>query len=604
MVANRIAFCRSLLAGDSDRPPTAQVFHRLQAGSYIPTTPKVGRSWLLLVLLWTLIGAPFASANEAVWQWSVPMGEGRAFLWVPEECQQVRAVVVAQHNMVEQGILEHTAMRRTLAALGIAEVFIAPPFDRPFQFERGAGERFDAMMRALAEDSGYGELASVPVVPMGHSACASFPWNFAAWNPGGTLAILSIKGDAPQTDLTGSGAPNPEWGARTIDGIPGLFVMSEQEWWEDRLLPLLKFRAAHPATPLAVLADTGHGHFDATDELVEFLAMFIRKAAEARLPNLDSVGGALRPDLRAENDLRGVKPLLQKIDPAQGWLAGRWRRKGPQRLAPVPAAQYRGDSGEAFWCFDEEMAWATETYHAKSDGKQAQQVDFVQAGALVPITTTHTGVNLQFLPEADGVTFGLGGAFIAPLPAAAPVAAKDQPPPSTTIVPTPAAPGTHAAGAVVLSPITGPVEQLGPDTFRVAFNRTYSTTDTRGHDIWILARHPGDARYKGTVQQALLRLPRFMAGAEQTITFPPIPDQKPGTPTVALAATSDAGVPVGYYVREGPAFVRDRVLHLTPLPPRAKLQVKVTVVAWQLGRGSEAKLRVAPPVEQSFLLQP
>src|SRR5689334_15275876 len=78
-------------------------------------------------------------ANEAVWQWSVPFGEGRAFLWIPEDCWQVRAVVVSQHNMIEQGILEHATMRRALAELGIAEVFIAPPFDRPFAFDRDAG---------------------------------------------------------------------------------------------------------------------------------------------------------------------------------------------------------------------------------------------------------------------------------------------------------------------------------------------------------------------------------------------------------------------------------------------------------------------------------
>lgn len=557
------------------------------------------RCWVLLVL--AQIGLP-AGANEAVWQWSVPMGEGRAFLWIPEDCTEVRAVVVAQHNMIEQGILEHATMRRTLASLGLAEVFIAPPFDRPFAFDRGAGERFDAMMRALAGESGYAELATAPVVPMGHSACASFPWNFAAWNPGRTLAILSVKGDAPQTDLTGSGAPNPDWGARTIDGIPGLFIMSEQEWWEDRLAPLLGFRAAHPATPLAVLADTGHGHFDATDELVEFLARFIRKAAEARLPNLGSVEGALRPDPRAENDLRGIKPLLQKIDPTRGWLAGRWRRAGSQRAAPLPATQYHGDPAETFWCFDEEMARATETYHAKSDSRQAQQVDFVQAGELAPISTTHTGVALQFRPEADELTFRLSGAFIAPLPRGPPVAAKDNHalPPPTIRHPVRAESGTHASGAVTISPITGPVQQLGPDTFRVAFNRTFSTTDKRDHDIWLLASHPGGAGFKGAVQQALLRLPRFTAGTAQTITFPAVADQKVGTASVPLRAVSNASVPVGYYVREGPAFVRGGMLHLAPLPPRAKLPLKVTVVAWQLGCGTEPKLQAAAPVEQTL----
>ncbi|HEY8993117.1 MAG TPA: hypothetical protein VIM71_00400, partial [Lacunisphaera sp.] len=502
-------------------------------------------------------------AADAVWQWSVPLGEGRAFLWIPGDCRQVRAVVVGQHNMIEQGILEHPAMRRTLAELGIAEVFIAPPLDRPFEFDKGAGERFDAMMRALADESGYDELATAPVAPMGHSACASFPWNFAAWAPQRTLAVLSVKGDAPQTNLTGSGAPNPDWGTRTIEGIPGLFVMSEQEWWEDRLTPLLKFREAHPATPLAVLCDTGHGHFDATDELVEFLAMFIRKAVAARLPDLTAVGGALRPDSQTQNEHRGVKPLLQPIDPARGWLAGRWRREAAQRpAAPAPANEYHGDPAEAFWCFDEEMARATDAYQTRGHGKQIQQLDFVQAGELATINT-RTGIELKFLPDADGLTFRLTGDFIAPLPPRPPTAAKDNHklPPPTSRVPDRAAPGAHADGAVQILAITGPVEQLSADTFRVTFNRTSSTTDKRDHDIWFVALHPGDAAYKGAVQQALLRLPKFTEGAPQAITFPAIPDQRAGIATVPLAAVSDAGLPVGYYVREGPAFVRDGVLH-------------------------------------------
>lgn len=528
-----------------------------------------------LALLFVVAAAP-TRAGDAVWQWSVPMGEGRAFLWIPEDCREVRAVVVAQHNMIEQGVLERPAMRRTLVALGIAEVFIAPPFDRPFDFTHGAGERFDAMLRALADESGYSELAAAPVVPIGHSACASFPWNFAAWAPARTLAVLSIKGDAPQTDLTGSGASNPDWGGRTIDGIPGLMVMSEYEWWDARLAPLLRFRTAHPAAPLAVLADSGHGHFDASDELVEFVALFIRKAAEARLP--------------------GLKP----IDPQRGWLVDRWRGDEPPRATAAPFAEYRGARAEALWCFDAEMAHATATHQAAGCGKRTQQVDFVQRGALAPIATSHTGVELKFLPDADGLTFRLNADFVAPLPPKPPVAAKDKPPPVQTVEPTPATPGSHATDAVRVTPIVGPVEQLAPDTFRVAFNRTASTTDARDHDIWLLASHPGDGEFKGAVQQALLRVPHFTAGAPQTITSPPIENQPSGTATVPLHATSDAGVPVGYFVREGPAFVRDGVLHLTPLPPRAKLPMKITVVAWQLGRGVEPRLLAASPVERTF----
>jgi len=543
--------------------------------------------WRLVGLCWLLgivFVAQYACASEPVWQWSVPMGEGRAFLWIPGDCMRVRAVMLAQHNMIEEGILEHETMRRELSRLGIAEVWVAPPFDRPFDFSRGAGERFDAAMAALATESGYTELALAPVIPLGHSACASFPWNFAAWNPARTLAVLSVKGDAPQTDLTGSGQPNPEWGSRNIDGVPGLMVMSEAEWWEARLTPLLRFRAAHPGTPLTVLADTGRGHFDSSDALIDFLVLFVRKAVKARLPDVRPTDGAVP---------------LRSVDAASGWLVDRWREDEAPRAAAAPVASYTGNREEVFWCFDEEMARAVEVHQAAGRGKKRQQVDYVQDGQLAPISTTHAGVELKYLPAADGVTFQLAGEFISPLPPKAPVAAKDKPPAAVVVTPDIASDGMHASSPVRLSRITGPVRQIAPNTFRVQFNRTASTVDNRSHDIWLLAGHPGDDSFKGAVQQALLRLPRYTEGINQTITFPEIPDLARGITSLELNATSDAGLPVDYYVREGPAYLEGNVLHFTALPPRARLPVTVTVVAWQFGRASHP-VKAATPVERSF----
>jgi hypothetical protein len=110
-----------------------------------------------------------------VWQWSVPDGQARAYLWIPDNCQQVRAVVVANHNMIEQGILEHPTMRQTLTDLGFAEVWVVPAMDGTFDFNKGAGEHFQKIMDALATESGYDELRTALVVPIGHSACATYP---------------------------------------------------------------------------------------------------------------------------------------------------------------------------------------------------------------------------------------------------------------------------------------------------------------------------------------------------------------------------------------------------------------------------------------------
>jgi hypothetical protein len=95
---------------------------------------------------------------------------------------------------------------------------------------------------------------------------------------------------------------------------------------------------------------------------------------------------------------------------------------------------------------------------------------------------------------------------------------------------------------------------------------------------------------------------RLKEGIEQKITFPDISDQTVETKSVKLNATSDAGVPVYYYVREGPAEVDGGILKFTKIPPRAKFPVKVTVVAWQYGRTTDPKLKSAEPVEQAFFI--
>jgi hypothetical protein len=525
--------------------------------------------------------------TAAVWQWSVPMGAGRVFLWIPPNCQQLRAVVVGQNNMIEEGILEHPDFRETLAKENIGEVFIAPPFTFIFNFNQGDGEKFDDMMNRLAVASGYSELKFAPVVLLGHSACASFPWNFAAWNPGRTLAVLSVHGDAPLTKFTGCGQPNPNWGSRTLDGVPGLMVIAEYEWGDnehgvDRLTPALNYRNQHPQTPLAMLAEPGNGHFNYSDDLVKFLAMFVRKAADQRLPTTLPTNAA---------------PDLKPIDPTQGWLVQRWHLNQPRSVKPAPFAKYSGDPKEAFWCFDKEMALATQNYLAGQPGKLPQ---------LLSITSDDQPagdgcgepVEPRFIPDADGVTFHLKTAFMDFVPGDTnhnQNAARWAYSPAGTRL-------GHATGGgpIQLHKIVGPAIQTGPDTFQFAMNRVNSTADGRNFDIWVWASHPGDAKFKSMVQQAMIRVPQNTEGVEQHITFPAIQDQKAGTKSLKLDATSDAGTKVYCYVLEGPAEVDGDFLKFTKIPPRAKFPVKVTMVAWQ--HGLSGKVKSAAPVSREFNL--
>lgn len=513
---------------------------------------------------------------QAEWQWSVPVENGFAFLWIPPGCEKVRAVMFGQHNMLEEGIMEHPVMREELAKQGIAEVWVAPRFDTVFRFDQGFGEKFEALMRTLATTSGYDELATRPVVPIGHSACASFPWNFAAWNPERTLAALSIHGDAPQTNLTGSGMPNPDWGDRRIDGVPGLFVIGEYEWMDQRVSPGLAFRKKFPKAPVAFLAEPGHGHFDASDELVAYLAKFIRKAVEARLPS------------------NGEGPL-KPVDPSNGWLVPVWRLNHPYESA-VPAANYAGDPSDAFWAFDEEMARATTMHHADQIGKKPQLLGFEQEGRVVSQVDVHEQVRLKFQPENDNLRFRLKGAFLDRVEEVSKNLSRWTGLPSGSLL------GHAAEGEIKIRRITGPVRDLGDGSFELALNRTWSTTDKRNFDLWFYAEHPGDGDYKSIVQQAMMRVEPNKEGKEQRIDFSAIADQPLGTKSLKLSAVSDAGLPVKFYVREGPAVIEGDTLRFTELPPRSRFPVRVTVVAWQWGRGGESPVKTAQTVERTFLI--
>lgn len=530
------------------------------------------KAFLFLVLLCT----PDKTFAQ-VWQWSVAVDSvvseetkdhPTAFLWIPEACKQVRGVVVGQHNMIEEGIFEHPVFRKAMTGLGFAVVWVSPAFSITFDFNKDAGDDFTYMMKKLADSSGYQELAFVPVVPVGHSALASYPWNFGAWAPERTLAVISIHGDAPLTKLTGSGKPNPDWGKRTVEGVPGLFIMGEYEWREDRIAPGFDYVSKHPKAPVTFFADAGHGHFDYAGELIRYLELFIKKAAAYRLPATVPLS----------------KPAsLRFINPEDGWLMDRWRRDS---LPVAPAAtykNYKGDKVFSSWVFDKELADATEKFYAAARGKKPQFLGFVQNGETVQPNNSHANYNLKFVPEKDGITFHLRSFFA---DSSREKLSKGQ-----------------ASTPIVISRICGPVKKVTDTTFQLCFYRTGFNNPKRSNDVWLLAANKGDAVYKSTVQQADLRFPlQNKEGKGQQIIFPAIPNQSVTAKGLKLTASSTAGVPLSYYVKEGPAEVMGNELRFTQIPPRAKFPMRITVVAWQYGRSAAPKLQSAEPVKRTFYI--
>lgn len=520
-------------------------------------------------LLFILLYLSSLLAKAQVWQWSVPI-EGlisnetkaspQAFLWIPENCKQVRGIVLGQHNMVEEGMLENITFRKTMTEIGFAEIWVTPGFDMTFDFRNGADKHLEAMMNALAKVSGYDELLTAPFVPIGHSAYASYPWNFGAWNPARTLAIVSIHGDTPLTKLTGSGKANPDWADKTIEGIPSLFAMGEYEWWEKRIQPGFDYVKKHPKTPISFFCDAGHGHFDYNDAMVDYVAMFIKKAAQKRIPR--------KPDT-----------ALIAIEPSKGWLMDRWRKDSLPTAQAQKYKDYQGDRDVASWCFDKEMVDKTEAFYAKSRAKKEQYLGFIQHGEILKPVKTHANYQLNFLPLKDGISFRLNTFF-----ADTSKIEKAE---------------KHANTKLSIDRICGPVKKLDDSTFQISFYRMGINNVKRSHDIWLLAHNEGDNSYKSTVQQLNLRFPiRNKEGLNQTITFGSIKPQKKPTKYITLKAYSSAELPVSFYVKQGPAFVRGNRLIFTKIPPKAKLPITVTVVAWQYGINS--KVQTAEPVEVTF----
>ena len=439
-----------------------------------------------------------------MFQWSVELRRyisnetGKApvaYLWVPDGCKSVKAVMLSQQNMTEEAIYKNARFQAQMKKLGVAMIWVAPAFNNNWDPQSNAQSVFEEMMTNLADQSGHAELAKTPIIPLGHSAQATFPWNFAAWNPDRTLCIISFHGDAPRTNLCGYGAANVEWGRnRNIDGIPGLMIEGEYEWWEARVNPALAFRMMYPESCISFLCDTGRGHFDCSDRTADYIAKFIEKAIEQRLDEgqVSSNG----------NNSSVIK--LKKLNPQDGWLAERFHSdmvgtdgadKGKPAQAPVerpktaPYAEYKGDKHDAFWYFDKEMAELTEQRYAETAGKKVQYVGFEYQGKIVHFDEKRQGsMSITFEPDSkDSITFHLK--------------------PIYTDATHSAVSNEHGKGKLHIEVICGPVKKVSDTTFRLYPYEAGWDNARRAFSCWVVAVADADPNYKGAVQPLNIKLP-------------------------------------------------------------------------------------------------
>ncbi|MDO8542223.1 MAG: hypothetical protein Q7S40_17425 [Opitutaceae bacterium] len=486
-----------------------------------------------------------------------------AYLWIPENCRRLRGLLILGENIPEHGLVGHPAIRAACSASDLGIVWCTPRF---ISFkERDEAPKTVAFLQqlldGLAASSGYTEVAIVPWLPMGESMHYRMLYQLLNHSPQRCIAGIFIK-----NALTLSRYQNRETPVLVAVG-------TAQEWYQDKTdirthwtdlsfyETMLKERAVFPDWPMSILIEAGSGHFDCTEAMTAHFAAYISAVVRARIPTDPS---------------KGLLPVAQ----SDGFVTG-LPLPGRNTFEPTAYAKAEPAYRSMPWFFSETLA--LDAFHTAAVNWQAasQLPAFVDAqGKAVPMAFRGITRPVPFETGADGITFEIAGCLLPAIPPGF-VGAM--------------APLAIAPGTPTVEWICGSIVPLGQGRFRIALDRTWPKGP-----ICVALRHKGTGKIRDVVQPGYLQLEPNRSGFAQSITFAPIPDQPFGTDSVTLAATSDSGLPVRYFIVAGPAVVEGNILKLTPIPPRTRYPVEITVTAWQWGRSIEPQVRTAATVTRSF----
>lgn len=499
--------------------------------------------------------------------------EGRpvtAYLWVPPDAEYVRGVLIGGRILMEPDFVYDPVIRAACVAESLGIVYFAPHFSAIFPYRNSdvAGEMLERTLADLAEKSGYAEVEFAPLLPFGHSVATIFASHVLKWKPARCFGVITFKGGfcvgADELEpLRGIPSLNLKGQFEEFGGGPSGVLRdfeTREASWKGSLDTLLHLRATDEQLLLGYVVESGSTHMAWTGRLSEIAAGFIRAAARLRIP-------ADRPEERPV--------VLKRVELDAGVLVD------GDFLAPkhasAPPAEFDGPATNAFWFPSAEIARKVETLHVEMRQKRPQFVTFATVGNNRPIFVRHDmrmGIPAHWTgPD----TFRVSAIFL------------DEPPKKYAPVEGKAG---HAPGEIRFQVYGSALEQLGPDLFRVRH-------DPRAARPCVLAFHPGNATYRYAEQPARVGAGPSRGGADQSIRFELPETLAQGGFPLSLAAKSDSGLPVRFWVDHGPAEIgADNVLRLTEIPERAKWPLEIAVVAHQPGSQVEPKVRAAETVHR------
>ncbi len=527
------------------------------------------RSTLCAFILLIMTGSV---ASAAVFQFTVPAetrkGPRNAYLWIPPEAKQIRGVVMAGMTLMERELAQDARIRAACAEQQLAIVFL--------KCGLGAVD-IQKVLDDLAKVSGYRELSVAPLMFVGHSAGGPQARRIATAMSDRCFGLVQYRGGSPIDDEpVPAGVPTlmmigqfDEFGkiGRNADGI---------ENWEKDRDKLANYRALGADRLGSILVEPGAGHFAWSDRNARYLALFIPKAAAARIPKAWPIDAK-------------QSPKLHTIDPSTGWLTD-LSIKPAGKHKPAKYDAYTGDKAKAAWHFDEEIADATAAYHAGIERNDQfiawKDPHRVSAGARFFFT--------EIKWVGDGQTFQVHPQYAATYPKQYGGRGSKWGDAGKSV--------GHSDAPIKIKRAGGPIVAAGDHRFRFQFNELAPATESAR--ITFMAYSEGDETFRFTERVGMIgkATEGLDAGKTQTITFPPIGDLKADSRPVQLKAASDAGLPVEYHIGFGPAKIVENRLVITELPSRSRFPVKVRVVAYQFGRGIAPIVRPATPIEQDIMI--
>ena len=503
-----------------------------------------------------LMLAAVCAARGADYQFSVPVGgshsDARTFLWIPPKCAHVRGILLGQQVILEKRVCDDPFIRAACAKESLAILLC---YETPlgyFDYSQGADKKLQQILDDLAAESGYSEIASVPLLPFGHSGNAIFAGTIGYWNPARTLGIITLHAATIMPPAFDHKA--------TLDGIPLLAVTGENEMWASTNKPLdmhwrwlrgglLDLRGQFTDALVSELVQPGATHFSWDEPLARHVAMFIEKVAAARLPK----------DVTSTN--------LNHLVQADGWLTDN-ALMTPSRFAPAPYREYKGHRSEALWFPNEKLA-RTQFELGVSEPRKKIEMFTLLDPAGNPISLAH-GVmapmpDPQLLLHDDGLLTLTTYRFTAP-PVICTVKTKDHEKhpeeahsytnllfPGKSTLPVSQLPVQFNAHSGVFDLMRAEQfkDERGVTETRLTLRLTRHRLATgAGFNMsFVRVFHEGNEEFSaaGRTCQISLSPPDaaiLKSATNQTIHFPPLPDEPATSAKIELYANSSAGLPV------------------------------------------------------------